>query len=740
MAPSSATRAGLIAAICAGIMIAQQVAAKATRDALFLTTYGIASLPTMLIVSALISVAIIPIVGRALQKWGPSRLVPPVFAASCALTFGEWMLNATMPRTAAVLVYIHVGSLGSVLISWFWSLINERFDPRTAKHLVSRIAAGATLGGLVGGLLAARLAKSLGPSGMLPALGGMHLACGGLAIVLRRPRGEAKPAAPKPVATAGGQKPGLSLLWRSSYLRDLALLVSVGAIGAALLDYVFKMEATRAYAKGAPLLRFFAIFYTATGLATFVIQTTLARRVLERLGIAKTVSSLPLTLGVGSIVSLVVPGLWTVGIARGAEATMRSSLFRSSYELFYMPVRPDEKRSVKAMIDVGGERLGDLVGGGLVKLALFVLPGQTYGFLVGAAIALALLGLYITRQLHRGYLRTLERSLIDRAAELEIDESMDPATLGVLTQTRSDLLFSQVRAALGPLPEDQPHVAPPKPAVPVDPLADRLKALHSGDRAQVRSALVEPIPPQLVHSVITLLGWDEVSEDALRSLRNVAPTAIGQITDALLDQETEFTIRRRLPRVLATCDSPRAAEALLAGLGDSRFEVRYQCGRALERLHERNPKLELAAERISAAVLREVAVDRKVWEGQRLLDRADESDSSPFVDAFLRERAGRSLEHVFTLLSLTLPKQPLIVAFRGLHTNDDALRGTALEYLEGVLPEAIRVALWPFLEDKRTAKQPARPRAEILEQLMHSNASIELNLKHLRERLAVKSK
>jgi len=70
MAISPATRAGLVAAICAGIMIAQQVAAKATRDALFLTTYGIAALPTMLIVSALISVAIIPIVGRALQRWG----------------------------------------------------------------------------------------------------------------------------------------------------------------------------------------------------------------------------------------------------------------------------------------------------------------------------------------------------------------------------------------------------------------------------------------------------------------------------------------------------------------------------------------------------------------------------------------------------------------------------------------------------------------------------------------------
>ena len=70
----------------------------------------------------------------------------------------------------------------------------------------------------------------------------------------------------------------------------------------------------------------------------------------------------------------------------------------------------------------------------------------------------------------------------------------------------------------------------------------------------------------------------------------------------------------------------------------------------------------------------------------------------------MKDRASRSLAHVFTLLSLVLPAEPLQIAFRGLHTDDQNLRGTALEYLEGVLPPAdSRRALWPFLEDPRTA-------------------------------------
>ena len=72
-----------------------------------------------------------------------------------------------------------------------------------------------------------------------------------------------------------------------------------------------------------------------------------------------------------------------------------------------------------------------------------------------------------------------------------------------------------------------------------------------------------------------------------------------------------------------------------------------------------------------------------------------------FVDEFVQDRASQSLAHVFTLLSLVLPAEPLRTAFRALHTNDQRLRGTALEYLEGVLPQDLRQRLWPFLEDKR---------------------------------------
>jgi hypothetical protein len=133
-------------------------------------------------------------------------------------------------------------------------------------------------------------------------------------------------------------------------------------------------------------------------------------------------------------------------------------------------------------------------------------------------------------------------------------------------------------------------------------------------------------------------------------------------------------------------------------------------------------------------VRREVAVSRPVWQSHRLLDTVDSEDRS-FVDEFLKDRAGQSLAHVFTLLTLVLPTSPLQIAYRGLHTDDPKLRGTALEYLEGVLPQDISQRLAPFIGTAGQTTQDTRPREEILADLLRSNESIMLNLEELRRRV-----
>jgi hypothetical protein len=90
---------------------------------------------------------------------------------------------------------------------------------------------------------------------------------------------------------------------------------------------------------------------------------------------------------------------------------------------------------------------------------------------------------------------------------------------------------------------------------------------------------------------------------------------------------------------------------------------------------------------------------------------------------------------VFTLLSLAFPRRPLVLAFHGLYTDDEHLRGTALEYLESMLPADVRAALWPYLEDSRPPGGSPQSRAEALERLLRSHRSIQLNLEEARRRI-----
>ena len=83
------------------------------------------------------------------------------------------------------------------------------------------------------------------------------------------------------------------------------------------------------------------------------------RRVLGRLGIARSAALLPAGVAAGAVGAFFIPGLTSVVVARGTEVVLRNSLFRAAYELLFTPIAPREKRATKLLLDVGAARVGD---------------------------------------------------------------------------------------------------------------------------------------------------------------------------------------------------------------------------------------------------------------------------------------------------------------------------------------------------------------------------------------------
>jgi hypothetical protein len=425
----------------------------------------------------------------------------------------------------------------------------------------------------------------------------------------------------------------------------------------------------------------------------------------------------------GSLSGLIAPGFSTLLAARGGESIFRSSWFRAGYELFYTPIPADQKRAAKSLIDVAFDRLGDATGGALVRVALILVPAAHTDAILLLAASCSVGAIFAASRLNRGYVDSLQNSLEHHAGF-----AAAPDVAGART-TRSLMRTLLRREALA---SANGSGAAPSVRVTADPLLTEIQQLRSRDRRRILEVLGrdEGLAAPLVPHVIPLLAWDQVAQHATFALQKVAEEHVGQFVDALVDPNQDFAVRRRLARVFSVCVSQRAVDGLLIALDDLRFAVRCQAGRSLMAILERNPLLKIDRDRVLDVVLKEVTVGRPVWEGRRLLD--DLRSDSP-LDEFVRDRAGESLAHVFTLLSLVLPREAIQLAFRGLQTDDQHLRGTALEYLDTVLPGAIKQRLWPFL-DVRPSRRSVQSRQEAAAALLRSNRSILVNLEELRRR------
>ena len=702
---NNSTAAHLLAPLTAAALIGQQVASNAVRDALFLTWFPVTSLPYAMVAAAVLAIPTAESSGRLLARFGPARVVPFILGVSSALFLIEWNLLGGYPRVAAGLVYVHASVLGAIGISAFWSLLNERFDPHSAKALMARVAAAGAFGGLAGGVGAERVAALMPQGALFILLGLLGTVCVAGSVLIgrdmpaRRPRTEVQEE----------KRSGWAEIRRVPLLRDLALIVALAAAVAALTDYLLKAEVVSWLGKGEPLVRFFGLFYAGTALAAFLLQAGLGRAILARIGLGGSVASHPLLVGAAGILAFVAPAPWRAILPRGLDVTLRASIFRAGYELFYTPLAEASKRAAKSAVDVSADCLGKGAGGALILLLTFLDPLYTFVAVNIAAVIAAAAELAVARRLRASYVSALEGGLKRQA------EDLNPAAPRFDFTVAASLVgldAASIRRAIDDVSERKDDTTLD------DPVVAAIAGLRSGDRARILHVLRSlPADALLVGALVPLLADRQLLKQVVKALNGFGPRAAGQLVDALLDPVTPDIVRRRLPLVLKSCASSLARDGLVQALADSSTEVRVRCGRALLALTETHPGLASSPPAILEAVERELKLK---LEGGRVGD-----------DDAVRE-------HVFNLLALVLEREPLLIASRAFDSDDMYLRGTALEYLETVLAPGIFAALAPRLSAAPAPVLRKRDLAMVRAELLDAGATIRVSRTQIQQELSAR--
>lgn len=724
MATSRTPSVGLAAA-CVGLLVAQHVVARASRDSLFLSTFSAEELPKVMLSAAILALPAVLGSTRLMGRLGPAGFIPLLLVASGILYAVEWVLLDTLPGAAVVLLYLHTSITTGIAVSGFWSAVSERFDPHAVRKVAGVLAAGSAAGGLLGGVFARFFGVAYGPAALLPVLAGASLL---VALAVRRFAGgsvttSTQATSARPAASAGSALEGVST---SSYLRGLALLVALTGLTNALVDFSFKTSVSGEPWSNQELVSFFAVFYTATSVGSVLLQVFLARFTLSRLGLGVTLSALPATMAALGLLGVALPATWVLVLLRGSGMALETSLFRSGYEPLYAPVATDKRRSTKMLIDVACDRLGESLGAAFVLAAAWLLPALATGVGLALAVLVACGSIWLSLRLERGYVTELATSLRLGKLELDDDDVARASMRFTLSQTQLELDRNALLTQIEMLRRKQATTGEVPPRTPSPPAADeasaklraRLAALTSGDPVRVLAALEEaPLEPELVSIAVSLLADDAIADAASLALSQVADRHAGQLTDALLDAERPLRLRRRLPRVLRRSDSPRVVRGLTEALFDSEFELRYRAGLALREIAQRDSTLRPPERLLLAAARKEVEVSELTWKAHSATVATVEHEAPDSV--VLRDR---TLDHVFTLLGLALETDAVELARRALsRVGDRRLRGTALEYLEQVVPGSIRMGIWPYLQGGRRPRQaPRRPPSEVLRELSQS--------------------
>jgi len=696
----------LQAILAAALMMSWQVASKATRDSLFLTAFPASALPSVVGSAAVGSILAALASAKMLRRFGPFRVIPATYLFGAVLHCVEWVLLTGFPRPVSAIVYIHVIALGSVQLSGFWALANERFDPREARRAFGRIAAFGTLGSLAGGVMAERVATLSSNASLLLLLAALQVFC--FLLLLQFSSHQSGHPAPPDLLSIP------EVISGAPYLVRLAGLVLLAAMSASTLDFLFKSQAVSQFGRGPALSRFFGLYYAVTSVVTFALQVGVSRQWLKRFGPGRTVAALPVAVSGASFISLFVPGAGVVIAGRALEQILRGALFRSGYELFFTPMPPAEKRSAKPIIDIGVERLGDGLAAAAVQLLLTLPMDLSSRFILGFTAVLSAGAAWVALRLDRAYVKVLEKGLASHSITPAPEDFTDDLSRSVIS--RSLISVAVTGQQLSP--------------APADPVLERLAELRSSDRVRALRALRQTEPLDAIHipQTIVLMGRDETAQAAYDALAKIADRIAGQLVDALEDPSTNSRVRKRIPRVLALSQSRMASEGLLRRLGDERFEIRARSARALAKILRRCPEYKPEPAVIFAAVERELAMTRQMGRSHPSMESRE--DHGVKVNEVLKEREFTGLAHIFALLALVLPEKPLGLAQRALQTGDARLRGVALEYLESVLPRNIGEKLFAQVEAPLPVHHPAQTQ-EALAKLLDASPSIVARLEEL---------
>jgi ATP/ADP translocase len=352
---------------------------KPVRDAKYLIEETSLRLPFAYLATAIIMAFFVHIYTKLQIKVQRRKLITIsliFFTVTCFLSGMFFMRDlAWMPLFFWVWANIFI----VVLLTQFWILVNDIFNPREAKRLIGFFGSGGLLGGILGGTLTGLLAWEI-PDYLLFIAAGMLVLCVlvGNQIFIWQKKNKPISANSNSINKAKNQETAkagfidsFNTVRKNYYLKLLAAVVTLTFVVATFIDWQFKTVIDVEVRMDLKML-YFGYIHAGLLVLPFLVQLLMTSNIIKRYGIRFALLLLPFVLLLCSLGIGFWPIFYLALAIKASDKSLSFSLNQSVRELLYIPVSPEVKNKAKIFIDMFLNRFAKGIGALILILLVYV--------------------------------------------------------------------------------------------------------------------------------------------------------------------------------------------------------------------------------------------------------------------------------------------------------------------------------------------------------------------------------
>ena len=644
-----------------------------------------------------------------------------------------WWLFHIHVRYLSAIFYIWVACFSITIVTHFWTLANDIFDPLEAKRLFGLIISGASAGGVVGGLLTNRAVRWIPTEDLL------LISCfllGGCVYLISRIWSYVPQTAIAPVR---GQKTPIEsesarkLFFSSPYLWMLAGVVCFAKIGSTVVDNQFKAVVEDYVIGKEAKTAFFGAFSAGLNFISFFMQLYATSLSLRFLGIGTSLLLLPVGLSVGSLATFLFPVLSAATLLKIFDGSMNYSIQQASKEVLYLPLSSRVRYRVKPLIDMLCYRASKSLGGLLIILLapVFLIPNERIGILV---VLLAPLWLFLVWKTKAAYLVLLRHNLRKGKPEGPVPKPRQATE--VLSFLYDEKSLDQLRTFL----TEESSIARKMAATAclvyhragkdleaVRRLVSgmiRWEALETNSQEGGTAEKESTRQKEFLDQLLLQEAQKQVdpSLPAPSHLPQNPEIVLKRLQTLLEDPKQNLGLKREAARFLEHQASQQAADLLLHILLKSEeHPLRFLLLQTLLQIKEKNPRIRWNRLLLKGEIVREVEFYQRI---RRLYDfyLRSAGGKGEFLEVALKAVSDEGLERIFRCLGLLYPSEVTDIIYQRLveHTEPDSIRSHAIELLQNLLGPEFYGIVEKILDERALKEFSEEEVAKILEEMIKS--------------------